>query len=92
MAGQNGNRRGSSSRRAERKRAEEDSLTHFTAKVHREGAWYIAQAVEVDVASQGGSEGEAVANLREALELYFMSNRPLSPDGIPEIEVAVAAT
>ena len=64
----------------------------FTAKVHREGAWFVAQAVEVDIASQGESEGEALANLREALELYFRPDGPLSPDDIPEIGVTVAAT
>ena len=43
----------------------------FTASVYKEGAWYVAQAVEIDVASQGVSMDEALANLREALELHF---------------------
>ncbi|MCI0526172.1 MAG: type II toxin-antitoxin system HicB family antitoxin [Nitrospira sp.] len=43
----------------------------FTATVWREGNWFVAQCLEVDVASQGGTEEEALANLREALELYF---------------------
>ena len=43
----------------------------FTARVWQEGDWYVAQCLEVDVASQGASEQEAVDNLREALELYF---------------------
>ena len=43
----------------------------FTASITREGDWYIAQCLEVDVASQGESEGEALVNLHEALELYF---------------------
>lgn len=43
----------------------------FTASVWREGDWYIAQCLDVDVASQGESEAEALDNLREALELYF---------------------
>ena len=43
----------------------------FTASVWREGEWYVAQCLEVDVASQGESEAEALDNLREALELYF---------------------
>jgi predicted RNase H-like HicB family nuclease len=43
----------------------------FTASVLKEGAWYVAQCREVDVASQGVTEEEAVANLREALELHF---------------------
>jgi predicted RNase H-like HicB family nuclease len=43
----------------------------FTAVVWKEGDWFIAQCLEVDVASQGESEEEAWVNLREALELYF---------------------
>ena len=43
----------------------------FTASLWREGEWYVAQCVQVDVASQGSTEEEALANLRDALELYF---------------------
>lgn len=50
----------------------------FTASVWQEGEWYVAQALEVDVASQGKSADEALANLQEAIELYFES---------PEVEV-----
>lgn len=31
----------------------------------------MAQAIEVDVASQGDTFEEALANIQEALELYF---------------------
>ena len=40
----------------------------FTASISREGDWFIAQCLEVDVASQGKTEEEALANLTEALE------------------------
>lgn len=43
----------------------------FTATVWQEGDWFVAQCREVDVASQGETEEEALANLREALELHF---------------------
>ena len=43
----------------------------FTASVWQEGDWYVAQALEVDVASQGESEEAALENLREALALHF---------------------
>lgn len=43
----------------------------FTAAVVREGDWFVAQCLEVDVASQGNSEEEALSNLEEALELHF---------------------
>lgn len=43
----------------------------FTASIWREDNWFIAQCLEVDIASQGGSEEAALVNLAEALELYF---------------------
>lgn len=43
----------------------------FTAAVHREEDWYIAQCLEVDVASQGENLDEALANLAEAVGLYL---------------------
>ena len=44
---------------------------HFTAFVWQEGELFVAQCIEVDVASQGESESESLVNLREALELHF---------------------
>lgn len=52
----------------------------FTAAVTREDRWYVARCLEVEVTSQGTSVEEALANLKEALELYFQGE-PL-PDGI----------
>ncbi|HYO63900.1 MAG TPA: type II toxin-antitoxin system HicB family antitoxin [Pyrinomonadaceae bacterium] len=43
----------------------------LTASVWREGDWFVAQCLEVVVASQGETEDDALANLREALELHF---------------------
>ncbi len=43
----------------------------FTASIWQEDNWFIAQCLEVDIASQGESEEEALDNLTEALELYF---------------------
>jgi predicted RNase H-like HicB family nuclease len=43
----------------------------FTAAVHQEEDWYVAQCLEVDVASQGATIDEALANLAEAVELYL---------------------
>ncbi|HEX4337748.1 MAG TPA: type II toxin-antitoxin system HicB family antitoxin [Polyangiaceae bacterium] len=50
----------------------------FTATLTREGDWYVAQCREIDVASQGRSEREALENLKEALELWF-ENVPGAP-------------
>ena len=50
----------------------------FTASVLQEGSIYVAQCLDVDVASQGESVDDALANLREALELYFEDMPPPS--------------
>src|SRR5438067_2513648 len=46
-------------------------VMRFTAAVTHEGDWQVARCLEVEVASQGHTVEEALANLREALELYF---------------------
>ncbi len=43
----------------------------LTAAVTREDGWYVALCLEVEVASQGRTVEEALANLKEALELFF---------------------
>ncbi len=64
----------------------------FTAIVWREGEWFIAQCLEVDVASQGRTEKEAIENLREALELYFEEPTPTAVPKIVKVEAEVRAT
>lgn len=39
--------------------------------VWQEDKWFVAKALEIEVASQGKNEKEALVNLKEALELYF---------------------
>ena len=39
--------------------------------VWKEGEYYVAQCLNVDVSSFGENKKEALANLDEALELYF---------------------
>lgn len=39
--------------------------------VYKEGKYFVAQCLDVDVSSFGESEKEALTNLQEALELYF---------------------
>ncbi len=43
----------------------------LTAAITHEPPWYVARCLEVEVASQGETVEEALANLKEALELYF---------------------
>lgn len=63
----------------------------FTARVWKEGDWFIAQCAEVDVASHGRSEQEALDNLREALELYFEPPTATILPKVRNIEVEVGA-
>ena len=48
----------------------------LTAALHQEEDWFIAQCLEVDVASQGHTIDEALANLAEAVELYLEEVEP----------------
>ena len=50
----------------------------YTAVVHREEAWYVAECPEVGVVSQGGTLEEALANLKEATEVYLEEFPPLN--------------
>lgn len=55
--------------------------------VYREDAQYVAQCLNVDVSSFGSNEEEALANLHEALELYFEDapETDLTPVDAPEV-------
>lgn len=64
---------------------------NFNARVWQEGEWFVAQCVEVDVASQGASEEEAVKNLTDALELHFTPPVATAAPRIRTVEVEVAA-
>lgn len=62
-------------------------IVQFTAAVTHEDGLYVARALEVEVTSQGRTVDEALANLREALELYF------EDEALPEaIEPPIIAT
>ena len=63
----------------------------FAATVWREGKWYVSQCLELDVASQGETEAEALSNLTEALELYFQPPRATRPPLVRMIEVEIGA-
>lgn len=68
-----------------------DMKRPFAAAVWREGKWYVSQCLEVDVASQGDTEEEALANLKEALELYFEPPQATRPPQLRTVEVEVGA-
>lgn len=65
----------------------------FTAILHKEDTLYVAECPEVGTVSQGASLEEALANLKEATELYLeefplpQGDRPL----LTTFEVAVGS-
>jgi predicted RNase H-like HicB family nuclease len=63
----------------------------FSASVWQEHNLYVAQCLELDVASQGDSEQEALENLREAIELHFEPPAPTTAPQVRTIEVEVSA-
>ncbi len=44
---------------------------HLTAVLERDGDGYVSLCPELDIASQGENVEEALANLREAVELFL---------------------
>ena len=64
---------------------------NFTAHISQEDGWYVAQCLEVDVASQGETEAEALANLREALHLHFTPPVATLRPVLRPVEVELAA-
>ncbi len=63
----------------------------FSASIWQEGDWYIAQCIQVDVASQGATEDEALDNLRDALELHFTPPVATIVPNVRDIEVDIRA-
>ena len=55
----------------------------FSTTIHKEGKWYVAQAIELGVASQGKTPQEAKKNLIEAVELYLEDEDPAN---IPQLD------
>lgn len=43
----------------------------YTAVIHKEEEWYVAECPEAGSTSQGATVEEAVENLKEATELYL---------------------
>ncbi len=54
----------------------------LTAVIHQEEEWFVAECPEVGTASQGKTVEEAIANLREATDVYleeFPQHSPSHP-------------
>jgi len=49
---------------------------NVTVLVQKEDDWYVAKCIDNKVASQGRTIEESLANLKEALELYYENEKP----------------
>lgn len=58
---------------------EEPTPYKIKYEVYPEDGLFVARCLELDVASDGATDEEAVANLREAIELYFERNAEALP-------------
>ena len=59
--------------------------------VWSERDWHIAQCLDIDIASQGETEEQAVENLKDALKLHFTPPIATVLPQIRQIEFEVAA-
>lgn len=62
----------------------------FTAVIYKEDDLYVAECPEVGTASQGHTVEEALANLKEATELYLEEFPP--PSTTPPLLTTFEAT
>ena len=63
----------------------------YNVIIQKEENWYVAKCLDNNIASQGKTIEEAMANLKEALELYMQNEEPVKPKEIyiTTLEVAV---
>ena len=64
----------------------------FTASLWQEKDLIVAQCLGVDVASQGKTENEALANLKDALKLHFESPKATIIPELRTVEVEIGAS
>lgn len=62
----------------------------MNAVVWEEGKWFVAQCLEIDIASQGLTEQDALDNLRDAIQLHLSAPAATILPDLRKIEVEVA--
>ncbi len=63
----------------------------YNVIIQKEENWYVAKCLDNNVASQGKTIEESIKNLKEALELYYENEEPISPKEtyVTTLEVAI---
>ena len=69
-----------------------DMKQKFYVSICQENEWFVAQALGIDVASQGTTVEESLDNLREALGLHFEPPAAVAYPQNRELEVEVSAS
>ena len=59
----------------------------INAIVWQEGKWFVAKCLEIELASQGKNQKEALKNLEEAMDLYFSEEKVPLPLSLKEPEL-----
>ena len=63
----------------------------FTASLWQENNWFIAQCLDVDIASQGETPDLALSNLQEAIALHLEPPHATLLPQVRKIEIDLAA-
>jgi predicted RNase H-like HicB family nuclease len=63
---------------------------NVTVHTWQEGKWWVAQCLEVDVATQGRTEQDALDNIKGALDLFFEEPVPTIIPQVHTVNLAVA--
>ena len=63
----------------------DNMMKTLSAVIHKEGDWFVSLCPEIDIASQGKTIEEAIANLKEAVSLYLEDEDVKLPDSEPII-------
>ncbi|MFA6031217.1 MAG: type II toxin-antitoxin system HicB family antitoxin [Elusimicrobiota bacterium] len=61
----------------------------FPARIWREGKWWLAHSAELNIASNGRTEKEAAAMLKDAIEQFFQPDPPIpaKPNAVIVVDV-----
>lgn len=63
----------------------------YNVIIQKEDEWYVARCIDNNIASQGKTVEESIKNLKEAIELYYENEEPITPKEtyITTLEVAI---
>lgn len=51
----------------------------YNVIIQKEDEWYVAKCIDNNIASQGKTVEESIKKLKEAIELYYENEEPITP-------------